>query len=173
MQPREFDGSCRRRRAENGRTNCVRLVDSLWSTQPGILHRPCHSERSEESASPVGIRILRTMPGIRMTETPLPAPGERNGRKLRLHQRLPCVKGGFWSCRPFGSAVYRGAWQKRSAGHASAGSRQAAPPPVSAAGPGCNGRRRVVQFLQLCREEVRPCESGSGAGGRRCWPRRC
>ena len=79
MQPREFDASCRRTNAVKWPHQLRTLSDGPRSTQPGILHHPCHSERSEESVSPVKVRILRPVPGLRMTGRGIPAPGERNG----------------------------------------------------------------------------------------------
>ena len=95
MQLREFDGSCRRRNAGKWPHRVRTLFDGLWSTQPGILSTPCHSERSEESVSPVGERILRPVPGLRMTGRGHTGPGKRDGRK------------------PFGSMVCRDAGQQR------------------------------------------------------------
>ena len=79
MQPLKFGTSCRRRNADEWPHRVRTLFDGLWSTQPGILAPPCHSEQSEESASPVKVRILRPVPGLRMTGRGIPAPGERNG----------------------------------------------------------------------------------------------
>ena len=45
----------------------------------GSLPPPCHSERSEESVSLVGIRILQPVPGLRMTEAVIPALSKRSG----------------------------------------------------------------------------------------------
>ena len=67
MRPREFDSSCRRRNAGKWPHRVPTSFDGPRSTRPGILAPPCHSERSEESVSHVGERILRPVPGLRMT----------------------------------------------------------------------------------------------------------
>ena len=99
MQPREFDASCRRTNAVKWPHQLRTLSDGPRSTQPGILHHPCHSERSEESVSPVKVRILRPVPGLRMT-------GRRHTGPRRMKQ-LPFPRGRLGAVQPFGNAVCR------------------------------------------------------------------